>query len=985
MKQISFIIFVVKSVIIRIFAVIVRMYDFRFLKKIVFAATLLLLCTSSFCAVRGSFEERNHYIKSIGTDEGLTQPGITAVHTDSDGNVWIGTRYRLNRYVNGNLSLYDDTRLEGSRINMLFEDSKGMMWVGTDSGLSRYDRETDSFSIIYRGGIYCALEYSGKIYFAGHGDIVILDVETGEITFLPVGTTRIIKVMQLKEGVLLFADKNTGFYYYDTSTGGFGKFNAPSLGNALIQSAEIIDGNLFVGIYLKGLYKIDADGKLLERYGVDEYPDLSLGVICDIRVVDSRICLATDGSGICTIENGKVIPITSLPEYADLAVLPSATTCIYQDPYSNIWIGSVKDGLFGIKHTPIRHITDFDDIHGLFGKTAILCICADDNCLWIGTDKGVLNYRFADHSIIKVSSTEGDIISSIGLAGKEKILISVYCKGLFTIDKNSGRKEAFIAVNENVASKEINSGFDTKICNLSDTDILIAGKNVYRYDCLTDNFSTLTYEYGTNPSELHPFFNSNRETVFAYNHNGVFKLDISKNHISRIIEPKGCGRINTSYCKCGKLFIGTDTGLLQYDEKSGAVDNVYPGALDRITYVGDRGGDDIWIVADDILYSYDYITGHIEMFDEAEGFISKEVSYCVNTSDCFCFAGNHNLSLVPYNITRNAVPNPSLALYKATVDGLSYKLENGSRLKLHRNFKNAQLDFKILKGDPFRHTLVRYTINGKTSITEETYENYFRLPPLVPGKYSVSASIFRLDGSWGESVKFLDFEIPDILTHRKWFIVCLTFLILAILALVIKLVMANADRKLAFAILRNKEDEQSRRSRFIHSVEAEMRKPLTQIRKAASAILDSDSELSEKTQERLNRICFKSLQIEEMIRDAVGQEQVGEDLDPVIAKFNSVIEENVANANLDVSLLVREMAMSRSVLYDKIKELTNMGVNEYVQKFRMARARKLLVETDKDLLEIAESVGFTSLKYFSEVFKNTYGVSPREFRKNTRI
>lgn len=938
--------------------------------------------TALYANERDIFEERSHYIKAIGTNEGLTQPYITAVHTDSDGNVWIGTRYRLNRYVNGNLSFYDDTKLSGSRINMLFEDSTGKIWVGTESGLSKYDRETDIFVPSHHGNINCALEYNGKIYFAGRGDILIMDMETGNFSFLPVGTSRIIKIILLKEGVLLFADKNTGLYSYDIESGDFGKFNVQDLGSAMIQSIDMIDGNLYVGVYLDGLYILNPEGRTLKHYSAEKHPGLSLEVICDISIVDSRICLATDGSGICTIEGEKIVPIISLPEYSDLATLPSTTTFIHQDSFSNIWVGSVKDGMFGIKHTPIRHIAGFDDINSPFGKAAILCMCADEKYLWIGTEKGILRYCPADKSIVKIASTDGDIISSVGLVGDNKLLISIYCKGLYTIDKKSGRKEYFSCISESISSREKNSGFDTKIFNLSPDDILIAGENVYRYNAVNNEFSILSFDYGITSSELHPFYSSDKKDVYAYSHTGIFGLDISKNHIYRVVEPKKCGRINTSFCKCGKFFIGTDTGLLQYDPNTSTTETVYPGVFHRITHIVDKGEDEIWIVTDDILYSYNCSSGHIEMFDEAEGFISKEVAFCANTSGCFCFAGNHNISFVPYNITRTSFSNPSLALYKVDTDDASYQMSNGDHIKLPRNSHNVQLDFKLLKSDPFRHTLVRYYIKGDATITEETYENCFRLPPLGPGKYSVWASVFSLDGNWGEEIKYLDITIPDMLLHRKWFMISVTLIILAIVALIIRKVRVNADRKLAFAILRNKEDDKSKRSRFIKGIEAEMRKPLSQISRTANSILVADVELSEKTRERLDRICAKSQQIEDIIRDAVGREQYYEDIDPVLSKFNDIVEANISNTGLNVATLVREMAMSRSVLYEKIKDLTGMGINEYVQKYRITRSRKLLIETDMELYEISEAVGFSSLKYFSEVFKTVYGMSPREFRKN---
>jgi len=79
---------------------------------------------------------------------------MNAVHTlleDSQGFMWFGTRFGLNRYdgVEFKTFLYDpkdNNSLPSHKITVLHEDSNGVMWVGTaDRGFSRYDREKETF------------------------------------------------------------------------------------------------------------------------------------------------------------------------------------------------------------------------------------------------------------------------------------------------------------------------------------------------------------------------------------------------------------------------------------------------------------------------------------------------------------------------------------------------------------------------------------------------------------------------------------------------------------------------------------------------------------------------------------------------------------------------------------------------------------------------------------------------------------------------
>lgn len=61
-----------------------------------------------------------------------------------------------------------------------------------------------------------------------------------------------------------------------------------------------------------------------------------------------------------------------------------------------------------------------------------------------------------------------------------------------------------------------------------------------------------------------------------------------------------------------------------------------------------------------------------------------------------------------------------------------------------------------------------------------------------------------------------------------------------------------------------------------------------------------------------------------------------------------------------------------------------MGINfsAYIKKFRLKKAKELLISTDFKTYEISEQVGYTDPKYFSRVFKETTGLTPGEYQKS---
>ena len=97
-------------------------------------------------------------------------------------------------------------------------------------------------------------------------------------------------------------------------------------------------------------------------------------------------------------------------------------------------------------------------------------------------------------------------------------------------------------------------------------------------------------------------------------------------------------------------------------------------------------------------------------------------------------------------------------------------------------------------------------------------------------------------------------------------------------------------------------------------------------------------------------------------------------------KLNEMIDQNLSQPDLDVKFLTAQMAMSRTSLYNKIKELTGMGANDYINRRRIDKAIILLTQSGMSITEISEQVGFTYQRYFSTLFKEMKGMTPSQFR-----
>lgn len=77
--------------------------------------------------------------------------------------------------------------------------------------------------------------------------------------------------------------------------------------------------------------------------------------------------------------------------------------------------------------------------------------------------------------------------------------------------------------------------------------------------------------------------------------------------------------------------------------------------------------------------------------------------------------------------------------------------------------------------------------------------------------------------------------------------------------------------------------------------------------------------------------------------------------------------------------------LSSQYLSFKIKDTFGHGFNEFLNQIRVEESVKLLLDTDKNISEIAEDVGFSHVRYYNKHFKLQYNTTPMQYRKNNKV
>ena len=193
---------------------------------------------------------------------------------------------------------------------------------------------------------------------------------------------------------------------------------------------------------------------------------------------------------------------------------------------------------------------------------------------------------------------------------------------------------------------------------------------------------------------------------------------------------------------------------------------------------------------------------------------------------------------------------------------------------------------------------------------------------------------------------------------------------------IIILIFISVTTSTGYIIFRRK--EQSMKGSMSHFLQAIL-----------NDILKNKEEKFQATEEELQNttvpLTVLSEQVKENNNEPTQQKQtVTKEDEDFIDKLNKLINDNMAGGELSIKFLTDNMAMSRASLYHKVKTLTGLGVNDYINRLRIEKSVYLITNTNLNINEISYEVGFTYPRYFSTSFKQIKGMTPTQFKEEKK-
>lgn len=929
---------------------------------------IFILCVFSFLNLPG---KKSHYsFTQLSIGEGLLQASVDAILMDQKGDLWIGTKNGLNRYSQQKMENFfhqadDKHSLPDNRVLHLAEDSLGNIWVSTLQGLAKYDREEKQFHIYTQGRVESSLCIEGGILFGGDNVLYFYNYETQELEErihiqpedpnTPSIQYRVLNIIPLDKERALIGTRRKGIFIYHFKTEKFETFTADVPLSLLFSLCRTSDERVYASFYGEGVRCYDKNGKRIANYLAGESA-LNNNYVMDITEHQGQVWLATDGGGINLIDMQSGAFSYLQHQTGDLSTLPfNSITVLYKDPNRNLWLGSVRGGAIHVKESHIRTYQDVVMNHngGLTDKSITSLYEEENGQLWIGTDGGGVNlYNPETDKFTHYPSTYGDKVVAIAGLNENELLISLYTKGFFKFNKKSGKYQPFIVMNKAINQRVCFNGYIPLAHRIGPNKIYIIGYEGWVYRPNEHKFTPLVMpeKHRKLTSALQVAY-SNKDFTLLKQGSYAFMIDQKTDSVTYLTETLPDESIMTmTYDETDQtVWIGTNRGLRLYDMKKQEYKTFESALFGHISFLTIDHNRRLWISAHNKLFSYSIAEDKFVSWNTSDGYLPNEIlsKYPTTSNKEYIYlCGTQGLVKIDASIQASEDDEPSIYLAEMYYNGELYTRQaKEGELQIPWDYHSIVLTFGVKCKDVFQKHLLRYTIEGETSShTFESFDPTLNLPSLSPGRYTLKVASYTKDGQETLPMPMLTLTITPPWYKTTWFISLLVLLVVSTTA------------GIAYWYHRRK-------------------------------TLQMKGDVGEFLQTVLHSLSEK----DELIEEASTEQEtptpaleLSEADKAFLAKMDKLIHDNLSNDELSAKFLTDHLAMSRASLYNKVKALTGLGVNDYINRIRIERSVHLLTTTDLSINEISYEVGFSYPRYFSTSFKQMKGMTPTKFKEESK-
>lgn len=793
-----------------------------------------------------------HYIyKQLSVREGVPSM-VQCVYAEKKGYVWIGTKTGLERFDGNELKRYvnhpnDIHSLPNNSIVRIFEDKFQNLWVITEKGICKYNSENDNFDIIQHNDgtnlqVNSVEHFKDNLLLGGRGVIYEYNIKANELTSfttLKDSTNFLINNLHLLNGnTLLCGSRWQGLLLIDLKTGEYKKtpFN---IGKELRQLYIDSNGDIWIATYNSGITHYNRNGEIIGTYN-SVNSNLSNDVVLCIAERDSKIWIGTDGGGINILDpkTGEIEVLERIPGN-NYSLPVNSILCLYNDAYDNIWAGSVRGGLINIREASMKTYTDV-----LLGGKDGLSECTvlslyqepNDQIIWIGTDGGGLNkYDTQTGKFTHYPEMWGAKVASICGFDENRLLLSLFSKGVYLFDKRNGSFQSFPFHEFNLKQQMLYKGKTVNLYKESDHTILLLADKIYRYNLEKKSLSEIINRDDQYLSAAVLAIDNINENLYIHDERGIYSLQLMSDTIKRVHRCKGDTLFNSvSVDNVGTLWIATNKGIQKLSTQNGLIEHMTPPSKEIVySILCDKKGK-VWMGTGQRIYTWLTNEKRYIQFGQSDGVLNNEYlpkpRLHANNGDIY-LGGVSGLLHINKYLPIIGGDIPTIKLTKISVDGESLKIRDNHpfNIQLPWDIKNITFRIMAVENDIFRDKSYLFKIIGAENQIIETNNPELSIRSLLPGIYNITVACSAKNGEWTSDVPIGQLTILAPWYQSWWFLTLIIILLTLIIIVSFVYTLRQKENKMKWSMKEHEQKIYEDKVRFLININHELRTPLTLI------------------------------------------------------------------------------------------------------------------------------------------------------------
>lgn len=862
--------------------------------------------------------------RHLGTAEGLSHGTVLSIVQDGQGKMWFATHDGLNCYDGYKFSIY----------RHIPEDARSLA--------HNYVRALliDSESVLWISDGSCVSRYDGSI--------------DGFFNYESPRSRNVMALDEFSPDALLVAFSNS-LWTFDKRRGEFSDGQIPDGIKKVQARAFAKDGQvMYIGTAAGDLYSWDLAGGDIRRFHLHG----NNAMVRCILPENGRIWVGTDGNGLFRLD-----PLTAEACHFGLedGLVSEHIRALCLDSAQKIWIGTYG-GLDIFDGSSFTHCLWSASDGGSLSNNSIRSLaCDNQGGLWVGTYYGAINYSHPlrpefTHTAPEIPGQEfpDNRISFIARISEDEVLLANGYSGVMRFNLQT-KKSSYIKI---PGGERGTNDIKAIFADMANGRIWFGG-NFGGLNVMAVASGAMRH-YDALPSGVYCITPRDARTLYICTSSGLYIADRRTGGVSleTRIDPNLKVRVISKDSR-GRIWAGGAYGVRLFADDISFEDITTPelSGISRVSCLLETSAGQQFIGTDNGLYRFSK-DGELSYFSTLDGLPNNVI--CSVSEDAFGLVWiSTDNGLCRFNpFTRAFRPyGPSDGLLFPRFIANSACLLSDGRLLLGSSEGLVSFVPESIKDDPFSPEPVIWKVKAAGNLLVPSEKGVELRRGSDPLAITFSTMNYLSGGRDRFKYRLRGYE-------RKWHHVIgeneAEYFSLPAGRYVFELLAANDEG--AWNNTMVKLPVHVRRE-WLHSAAAHIFLVLFVLTLSVLATV---------------------LILRRRREDAPEPEKELTPEEDFLRKAEQIVDANLANDDFSVTDIARELGISRSGLYARMKQVSGVSVLEFIRRRRFGKACTLLGEGRLTVAEVGYAVGFASPTYFSRAFKKYYGVLPTEYINKTK-